>query len=857
MHSRQVFVGLLAAGSIILGANRLGAGQNRDSTQKVILPDLVVHPRENPWKTYRGSARRINDLIHTKLDVRFDYGRRFLYGKAWITLHPHFYPTDSLTLDAKWMDLRQVDLDLGGRLLPLHFTYDSMRLHIRLNRTYTRKEPYTIFISYVARPNDYERAHRGGSSAIIDDKGLYFINPLGKDPDKPTQIWTQGETQSNSVWFPTIDRPDQKTTEEISMTVPDKYVTLSNGLMVASHKNPDSTRTDTWRLDKPHCPYLFMMAVGDFTIIHDHYRKIPVDYYVEPAYARYARATFGHTPEMIAYFSRILNFPYPWPKYDQIVVRDYISGSMENTTATLHGEFLNKTSREILDNTYNYDEDVIAHELFHQWFGDLVTCESWSNITLNESFADFSEMLWAEHEYGRDLADAHSYNALQAYFETAARSGDHNLVRFHYTNREDVFDAVTYQKGGRILNMLRHYVGDSAFFKSLNLYLNRYKYQSAEAQELRLAFEDVTGEDLNWFWNEWYYGKGYPKLAIRYHYNDQAGRVRMIVTQQQNSPLFKLPVDVDIYSAGARKRYRIWVEDPIDTFTFAYRVHPNLVDFDAPKVLVARIDDSMSLEDRIFQFHHAPRYLDRREALKACAYLQDSLAAARNLLLDGLRDPFYGIRDYAMTLLDLQNARIRTLAIPRLEQIAGRDPVAVARAAALSELGKMKDPSFRNLFLQALNDSSYSVDGAGLSGLNLLDTSLAYRKAKPLEGDARDNLLTQICLVLAAHGHPSDLDYISNQMKQAGFFDKLRFVEPLFLALAHPDISGSDFRRSLNLIVAAATQYHNPNVDQFIARGLKGLARTKQEAASQAGDPHQTNSLKSQADFARKLSAGL
>src|SRR5690606_18717132 len=394
----------------------------------------------------------------TKLDVRFDYAKCYLYGKAWLTLKPHFYPTDSLQLDAKGMDIKNVSLISGKSLIPLKYSYNGRSLQINLGREYSRNENYTVFIDYVSKPNELKAE---GSQAIRDAKGLYFIDPDGSDKDKPVQIWTQGETEASSVWFPTIDRPNQKTTSEISMTVPAKYESLSNGKQVSRKLNNDGTRTDTWKMDLPHAPYLFMMAVGDFKIFKDKWRDLHVDYYLEPAYAPYAKQIFGHTPEMMEFFSKKLGVDFPWNKYAQIVVRDFVSGAMENTTATIHGEFVQATDRQLLDE--NEGEDVIVHELFHQWFGDYVTTESWSNLTVNESFANFSEVLWREYKYGKDEGDAVNYKDMQRYL-SSPEDADKNLVRFHYKNKEDMFDLVSYQKGGRIVNMLRNYLGEDAFF---------------------------------------------------------------------------------------------------------------------------------------------------------------------------------------------------------------------------------------------------------------------------------------------------------------------------------------------------------------------------------------------------------
>ncbi|MDQ6814456.1 MAG: M1 family metallopeptidase, partial [Bacteroidota bacterium] len=497
---------------------------------------------DTSWKNlYREAAPKINDLVHTKLDVRFDYQKAYLYGKAWITLKPHFYSTDSLMLDAKGMNINKVAIYKNGKTRDLTYRYDSLNLNINLDRLYKRDELYTIFIDYTSKPNEFQTE---GSAAITDAKGLYFINPTGADTAKPVQIWTQGETEANSVWFPTIDKPDQKTTEEIIMTVPAKYVTLSNGLLVNQKANGDGTRTDTWKMDLPHCPYLFFMGVGDFAIIKDKYKNKEVAYYVEKKYAPVARKIFGYTPEMMQFFSTTLGVDFPWPKYDQIVGRDYVSGAMENTSATLHQESAQQNARKLVDG--NAWESVIAHELFHQWFGDYVTAESWSNITVNESMATLGSQLWNEYKHGKDAGDQERYSSMRAYL--LGNNEKKNLVRYYYRDKEDVFDAVSYNKGGGILQMLRKYVGDSAFFKSLNLYLNTNKFKSAEAAHMRLAFEEVTGKDLHWFWNQWYYGSGHPKLNISYDYNVNTKIQQVFVSQTQDDKLFTLPIAIDVYN---------------------------------------------------------------------------------------------------------------------------------------------------------------------------------------------------------------------------------------------------------------------------------------------------------------------
>ena len=725
-----------------------------------LLPFLLKAQGDEPsqdtsWKkNYRATSTRINDLVHTKLDVRFDYEKSYLYGKEWVTLHPHFYPTDSLTLDAKGMDIKVLGLMKGSSNTPLKYKYDGMILQIKLDRTYKANENYTIYIDYVSKPNELKVT---ASAAITDAKGLYFINPKGEEKDKPTQIWTQGETEANSAWFPTIDKPNQKSTEEIYVTVPSKYVSLSNGLLVSQKNNADGTRTDYWKMDLPHAPYLFFMGVGDYSIIKDSHNGKEVSYYVEKQYAPVARKIFGETPAMIGFYEKITGVPYAWPKYAQIVGRDYVSGAMENTSATLHQESAYQNSRQLADG--NAWEDVIAHELFHQWFGDLVTTESWSNITLNESFADYSETLWNEFRYGKDKGDDHIQQNRQAYLSNPANA-QKDLVRFYYNDKEDVFDQVSYPKGGAILHMLRNYVGDDAFYKSLNKYLTDNRFKSAEAAQLRLAFEEVTGEDLNWFWNQWYYGNGHPKLTITYNYSGDISQV--IVEQTQTTgKIFRLPIAIDLYNGPNKVRYKVWLQNKIDTFNFRSTSKPTLINVDADKVLLAEKKDDKTADNYVEQWKNAKNYLDRREALDY--FTKNKMPE----LAQGLHDRYDGLRLYTLNKFLLNKSMITPAVLADIEKLANTEPYKVVQAKAIDILVKQEDKKYQSLFTKYVGDSSYSVAGAALEGLTKLDPGNAYVLSKKYNKDAKGKLGSVISGIIISRGDESDFDIIFSQYQKA------------------------------------------------------------------------------------------
>lgn len=838
-HLKRSLLGVLIGGMAGLGATTsLMAQSGKAATDDPAL------------KIYRAAATKVNDLVHTKLDVRFDYPKRYLYGKAWITLKPHFYATDSLTLDAKGMDIHEVAVVKAGKNTPLHYSYDTMQLHIKLDKKYAATESYVVYINYTSKPNELKVK---GSAAITDAKGLYFINPDGTEPNKPTQIWTQGETESSSVWFPTIDKTNQKCTQELSMTVPQKYVTLSNGKLVSQKTNTDGTRTDTWKMDLPHSPYLFMMAVGDYAIVKDKWKGKEVNYYLEKPFEKYAKNIFGNTPEMLSFYSNILGYEYPWVKYSQITGRDYVSGAMENTTATLHGEFLQKTDRELLDNN-NYNECVIAHELFHHWFGDLATAESWSNLTVNESFADYSEYLWLEHKYGKDAADEHSYDAAMSYLSMVQYSGDKDLVRFHYHDREDMFDQITYQKGGRILHMLRNAVGDSAFFKSLNLYLKTNAFKATEAHQLRLAFEEVTGRDMNWFFNQWYFGQGFPELDISYKYNNN--NVTVIIQQiQKEAKVWQLPIAIDIYAGGKKERYNVTVANRVDSFTFAYTTKPDLVNVDADKVILSKKDDHRDFSTYVYQYAHAPQYMDRRAAIEAATEEQGRNPEAVKLLVQALKDKYHGLRTLAVSSLNLKLPAVKTVAEPALVEIAKQDPSSLTKAAAIKQLGDLKDAQYTALFEAATKDKSYGVEAAALEALSELDLNKAYGIAKQLEKDTKGKLVSAIAGVYARQGNPDDINFVATKFDETSGQDKLNAAFD-YLGFLSKINNTTAVQRGVDQVKAMTVQFNNSQVNTYISNWLQEISRKKDSDATAVSGADREG-LQQQAAYMRKASEAI
>jgi len=751
--------------------------------ETVDLPEQTIVV-DNPFKTperpvYNPSETKKFDLIHTKLDVKFNWEKAHLYGKAEITLKPYFYSQSKLILDARGMDIVKVQMDSyddDGLAVTkdLKYEYDSLKIAISLDRTYNRNDTLTVFVEYTSKPNELKS---GGSSAITDDKGLYFINEKREDKEKPQQIWTQGETQANSAWFPTIDAPNQKMTQEIAITIEEKFKTLSNGVLTHSELNGNGTRTDFWEHKQPHAPYLVMMAIGDFVVVKDTWEGITVDYYVEKEYEQYAKDIFGLTPEMLTFYSKKLGVKYPWTKYSQVVVRDYVSGAMENTTAVIHGDFVQQTKREMIDGSAG--EDVIAHELFHHWFGDLVTCESWANLPLNESFATYGEVLWREYKYGDDKAAEGLHNDLNTYLNEVKDGNHKEMIRFGYEDKEDMFDRHSYQKGGRILHMLRIYMGDDAFFAALKYYLEENQYTDVEMHQFRMACEKITGEDLNWFFNQWFYSKGHPILDITYTYNDSLKMQVVDVVQQQDfsvAPVFKLPVKIDFYVGGKVVTEEVTIDQVENSFTFPFESKPDLVNFDAEKMLLCEKVDNHSEDEWVFMFNNAPRYLDRYEALvKLSASKSDEATAT---IVKGLSDKYPRIKRVAINASKNASKQNPDELKEALLKLAKSDDNSIVRGDAIYALSTYfaKDEKTKEACVNGVSEQSFYVISSSLEALSDVSYEDALKFAKTYEEEDNNDIKYAICKIYADHGDATHNSFFIKTADEVGVYEKYRVI---------------------------------------------------------------------------------
>ncbi|WP_083638994.1 M1 family metallopeptidase [Algoriphagus marinus] len=669
--------------------------------------------KELEIESYRASQPRRFDIIHTTLDLAFDYQNQSVIGKAELKIKPFKYPQKVLFLNAQDFEVGEIMYSGGEEKRSLDSNYDGQELTIYLPEELSEKDTFEIIVEYIAFPN---RNPVGGSEAITDTKGLYFIDPLDTIPGKPTMVWTQGETMHNSKWFPTIDHPNERFTQKFNLTVPDSLVTISNGELVSQKKLENGLRVDSWEMKLPHAPYLAALAIGDFGKVNDSWEGIQLGYFVEKGFEKGAEKVFENTPEMIGFFSKLTGVKFPWPKYDQVVVRDFVSGAMENTTASIFMEELQLTAREAIDSEWDY---IIAHELFHQWFGDYVTAESWSNLTLNEAFANYSEFLWNEFKYGEDQAKLKLIAETENYF-AEAEFKKVDLIRFQYADDEDMFDSHSYSKGGFILHMLREFIGKEVFYEGLTTYLTTHAFQSVEVHDLRLAMEKVSGQDLNWFFNQWFLDKGHPELSVEFDYSSP-GNVKISVSQTQDLeefPLFQLPIEISWYVNENRFSKKVFLNKANQDFILEIGESVDQVFFDEKKNLLAAVAIEKSAKEYLQQFEISEVGIARYEALDSLM-AKEAIEELQISINQAISDDFWAIRESGLRILQGntswldQDSDLEEM----IYSMAEKDPKNSVRAGALDVLAEYNPVKYQNLFKMLANDSSYLVAGSALMGL--------------------------------------------------------------------------------------------------------------------------------------------
>jgi aminopeptidase N len=543
---------------------------------------------------------RTYDVQHIKIDVSFDWNEKKVIGEVETRIVPLSDTLKEFEVDAVGFDIAYIRDEKNP---DLKYDYDGKKIKIDLGKNYSLKDTIIYTVNYTCQPQ----------------RGLFFIYPTELNPSMPYQIWTQGEESDNRYWIPVYDYPNDKSTFEVYVTVDDKYETISNGFLNDSRKIPESNkRQDHWIMDKPNSTYLIMLAVGEFNIVNDKYGALPVETYADAGISGGdAQYTFRNTPEMMEIFEKDFRYKYPWNKYAQVVVEDFLYGGMENTTAAV----INRIIIYNKDIEKNYSSDaLIAHELSHQWFGDLVTCRNWNEMWLNESFATFGTSLWKEYYLGEDEYD---YDILL--------NGDNALRVDSVTGRYPIwagYGSVTanlYDKGSVIINSFRNILGED-FFPSLETYLNDNKFKNVETNDLLNAINKTynlrhnSNEDFKWMFDQWIWKAGYPDFKVKYEYDSNAKQVILDVKQVQAvdslTPVFRMPVDIRIKNSFEDKIERVEIKDDDETFRINLSSKPEMVVFDYGNNVLDKTFFDKPFDDWKNQYEESEKAVDRIMALR-------------------------------------------------------------------------------------------------------------------------------------------------------------------------------------------------------------------------------------------------
>ena len=722
---------------------------------------FVVAPAETEEivkPSYKGSPARSWDLKHTALDISFDWENKSVKGIATLLLIPYFYSQNEMFLDAKEMDISHVKWNNKH----LYHSYENDSLRISFPKDIPRDQDVLLTISYKAFP--YRNPEVSN-----DLRGFYFVG----DSTQFGQVWTQGETEYNSHWFPTIDKPNERCTQDIKVTVPKHIKCLSNGAFKGIKSNGEESIYH-YIMDQEHAPYLFLLVAGDFAVVEELWNDIELAYWVDPAYKEYAKKIFNHTPEMLEFFSNTFGYNYPWPSYRQVIVKDFVSGAMENTTAVTFGEFVQKVTGELIDDN---NDDIVAHEMAHHWFGDLVTCESWSNLTLNEGFANYAEYLWREYKYDSEYAELHRYNEMNGYLREYYSGRSHPLIHYYLKDKEEMFDSHSYNKGGLVLHMLRKQIGDDAFFGALNHYLRENEYTAVELDDLRQSFEFTTGLDLQVFFEQWYLTQGHPLLTMETLYQD--GKMT-IAFAQNNEYIFHLPIEIDIVTNEGTIRKNLLLKDKSESISFPLNSAPLAVVPDPESSLLAEWkydysdEQQMTIIEADMPFRQ--RYLAYTQLAASEVYpegwvdraVKDSQSSIKSMALEYAIDSEYVLEE------------------SELRKLVSSNPDSEVRALALEVLYEQEQvEALADIKAVIKTDSSYYVLTVALQCLDELDPDLSMNYAKEYLDYPGTSLKIAAASVFASKGKKEDYPFFQNLLESLSSQDYVDFIDSYSSYLAN------------------------------------------------------------------------
>jgi aminopeptidase N len=717
-------------------------------------------------------------MAHVRLEVELDLVARTVSGQSELTLTARRDEVKAIELHAVDMVIEAVTVDGRGAAAT---DYDGERLRVDLGRSFERGQRFTLAVTYRCSPR----------------RGLYFIGPDEHHPDRPRECWTQGQDEDSRHWWPCIDAPSEKATTELVCTAPRGLLVLSNGDLRERRDLDEDDRT-RWHygLDFPHSPYLVTLVCGPFVEIRDRAPETGVDayYFVPKGREDDARRSFGKTPAMIDFFSRRIGLPYPHKRYSQVVVSDFIFGGMENTTATT------LTDLALLDERAALDHDVealVSHELAHQWWGDLLTCREWPEAWLNEGFATYFEYVWREHHRGRDEADVELLGDADSYLAESGRY-QRAIVCRQYEEPIDLFDAHLYEKGGRVLHMLRHEVGDDAFWRAMGIYAQRHAHGSVETRDLARAVEEASGRNLDRFFDQWVGTPGHPELEGSWEWDPDSGIGTLRLQQKQGGDrTYVFAATVRFEVDGAERDEKVLVREKTHAFEFRLPKKPTQVVFDPGDVILKTLKMEKARPLWVRQLEAARLGVDRVLAARALGDRPDPSAV--DVLSDALEtDPFWAVRAAAATALGRTR---RADALEALEAARGQEHPRVRRAVATA-LGEFRGSERAADVLAGWveqGDASYFVEAAAALSLGRTRSSRALEVLPRVLARAsfQDVIRARAIEGLGATGDESALALVRGEYRPSSSFQARRAAVSALAKLAEGTPQG---RRARELI---------------------------------------------------------
>lgn len=651
-----------------------------------VVADELHFPPDRPF-----------DMQHIRLDLAVDLKTRRVEGTATLSMNV-VRETSAIRLDAVDFQVRDVAAKVAGAAASgVRHATDGKGIDVVFASPLLRGQAVEIVIDYaVQEPKD----------------GLHFFAPSEENPDEPYQVWSQGQAEENRYWFPCFDHPSDFQTTELIATVASNNVVLSNGKLVSTEPAGEGRTRYHWVQSTPHVAYLVTMVVGEFAVQSETWRGKPILYYVPKDRVADIPRSFGNTTRMLDFFSDKLGVEYPWDKYAQVCCYNY-GGGMENTSATTLGENTLHDERAHLDRD---SEGLVAHELAHQWFGDLVTCRDWSDLWLNEGFASYFEALWDEELNGQD---AFAYNLMGKAGGAIGGGRDKPVVYRAYKSPGEQFDSRAYPKGAWIVHMLRREVGDELFWKSLNHYLTTHRHQNVETHDLREAFEHVTGRSFARFFHDWTDRPGAPAVELTYSWNEAEKTATVVVKQTQKDDAFHFPLTVEFgLSGGKTHRVTHRVTEKEHTFTAALPDAPTMVNVDPMNAVLMELTENKPRELWQEQLAGDRNPVGRLRAARAIAAKKDDAARA-TLAAAMAKEPFKELRgDLAEILGDLGGDLCRDALLAGVKDKESR-----VRAASIRALQKFAADAAAGEAVEAVaktGDRSYSVESAAIEALTAL-----------------------------------------------------------------------------------------------------------------------------------------